>query len=335
MKRSVSKQIRVGGFIVAALIVMILFVFTLGEDSRLLQGKNTYRAYFSSTAGLYEGDPVLLTGVEVGNVAEIGFAESLDEKRILVKLEVSKSVSDRIRADSRARIGSASIVYGKVVEVSMGSPDEPVIAPGDVIRTTETGAFGGIVDTTGRMLEDLRSVVAKIDRGEGLLATVLNEPLEIRKTLIHLSETTGKLSSILTRIEKGEGPLGGMVSDTSAFQRTLEDFRSATKDLKTVTENLSGKETVMGRMINDSEYGQDVTEDLKHTLHALANIAAKIDTGYGTAGQLINDPSVYEGLQNVILGMENSSITRWIIQGRRESGERKRRELEEESAEDD
>ncbi|NQT24241.1 MCE family protein [candidate division KSB1 bacterium] len=330
MKRSISKQIRVGGFIIAALVVMIIFVFTLGENSKLFESKASYQVLFSSTGGMYEGDPVLLTGVEVGNVTHIGFAEGLDEKRILVKLEVSRSIADRIRADSRAKIGSASIVYGKVVEISMGSPDQPVIPEDGFIQTDEKGAFSAMVDTTNQVLEDLRSVIAKIDRGDGLLSTVLNEPLEIRKTLSHLSTTTQKLSTILSRVEKGEGPLGEMVSDTSDFQQTLKDFRAATEDFKTITKSLSGKESVMGRMINDSKYGKEVTDDLKTTLNALANISVKIDTGYGTAGQLINDPSVYEGLQNVILGMENSSITRWMIDGRRKSGEKKREDLEKE-----
>jgi phospholipid/cholesterol/gamma-HCH transport system substrate-binding protein len=328
MKRSVSKQIRVGGFIIAALAVMILFVFTLGDDSKLFESKSSYQVLFSSTGGLYEGDPVLLTGVEVGNVTHIGFAEGLDEKRILVKLEVSRSIADRIRADSRARIGSASIVYGKVVEISMGSPDQPVVPENGFIEINEKGAFGAIVDTTNQVLEDLRSVIAKIDRGDGLLSTVLNEPLEVRKTLFHLSTTTQKLSAILSRIEKGEGPLGEMVCDSSDFQQTLKDFRAATEDFKTITQSLSGKESVMGRMINDPKYGKEITDDLKTTLHALSNISVKIDTGYGTAGKLINDPSVYEGLQNVILGMENSSITRWMIDGRRKSGEKERKKIQ-------
>ena len=332
MKRSMSKQIRVGGFIVAALVVMIIFVFTLGENSKLFEGKSKYKVLFSSTGGLYEGDPVLLTGVEVGNVSRIGFAEGLEEKRILVELEVASSISDRIRKDSRAKIGSASIVYGKVVEISMGSPDQPLIPEGEYIETTEKGALGAIVDTTSQVLEDLRSVISKIDRGDGLLGVVLNEPLEVRKTLSNLSTTTEKLANILSRVEKGEGPLGAVVGDTMNFKQTLKDFRAATEDFKIITASLSGRESVMGRMINDPQYGKEVTDDLKTTLHSLSNIAVKIDTGYGTAGQLINDPSVYEGLQNVILGMENSSITRWMIQGRRKSGEKEREKLEREDS---
>lgn len=331
-QRSSVKTLRVGAFILVALSAMVVFVFTLGGDSALLGKKAKYRALFKSTSGLYEGDPVLLTGVEVGNVSRIGFADGLDEKRIVVEISVSKSVQDRIRQDTRARIGSASIVYGKVVELSMGSPDLPKIPEGGEIPSDDTGLFGTLVDTTQEVLDNLRSIMSKIDHGDGMLSVLLNEPLEMRSTVRNLSIATDRLSRILTRVEQGRGPLGAMVSDSINFSRTLHDFRDATNDLKTVTSNLKGSESLMGRMINDPAYGKEITEDLKTALHALANITTKIDTGYGTAGQLVNDPSVYYGLQNVILGMEKSSMTKWLIQGRRKAGEKEQEKIKKNEA---
>ena len=326
---NLKKQLRIGTFIVSALAVMIVFVFTLGGDTALFEKKIKYHVYFKSTSGLYEGDPVLLTGVEVGNVSHIGFSEDPEEKRIYVELAVSESIQDRIRQDSRARIGSASIVYGKIVELTMGSNELPKILPGGELTANESGVFGDIVDTTNQVIKDLRSVVAKIDHGDGMLSVLLNEPLEIRKTVRNLSSATDRLSIILGRIENGEGPLGSLVSDSSNFDQTIQDLKSATTDLKTITANLKGSKSVMGRLINDAEYGKDITKNLQSTLRSLANISAKIDTGYGTAGQLVNDASVYEGLQNVILGMEKSSMTRWMIQGRRKAGEKERKKQQE------
>jgi phospholipid/cholesterol/gamma-HCH transport system substrate-binding protein len=327
-QRSSVKTLRVGAFILVALSAMVVFVFTLGGDSAFLGKKVKYRALFKSTSGLYEGDPVLLTGVEVGNVSRIGFAEGLDEKRIVVEISVSKSVQDRIRQDTRARIGSASLIYGKVVELSMGSPDQPLIREGSEIPADEAGLFGTLMDTTQKVLDDLRSVLGKIDHGDGVISVLLNEPLEMRSTVRNLSVTTDRLSRILARIERGDGPLGAMISDSVDFKKTLKDFESATSDLSAITSSLKGKESLMGRMINDPQYGKEITEDLKTTLQALANITTKIDTGYGTAGQLVNDPSIYYGLQNVVLGMEKSWMTKWLINGRRKAGEKEREKIQ-------
>ena len=71
-----------------------------------------------------------------------------------------------------------------------------------------------------------------------------------------------------------------------------------------------------------------MTNDLASTLSHLASITAKIDSGQGAVGQLINDPSIYHGLQDVVLGMEQSSMTRWLIQNRRKAGEKTREKID-------
>ncbi|HDQ46377.1 MAG TPA: MCE family protein [bacterium] len=327
-QRSSVKTLRVGVFIFLALTTMIVFVFTVGGGSTPFTKKARYRVFFKSTSGLYEGDPVLLTGVEVGNVSRIRFADRLDEKRIIVEIAVSKAVQDRIRQDTRARVGSASLIYGKVVEITMGSSHLPVIPPGGVIEADDARVIGAMLDTTNVVIQGLRSVISKLDEGEGLLGVLLNEPLAIQNTFHNLASATDRLSHILGRVERGDGPVGAMVSDSVDFHRTIGDLRDATEDLKAVTSNLRGTEGLMGRMINDPRYGREVTEDLKTALQALASIATKIDTGYGTAGQLVNDPSVYHGLQHVILGMEKSAMTRWLIRNRRQAGEREMEKIQ-------
>jgi phospholipid/cholesterol/gamma-HCH transport system substrate-binding protein len=336
MKKYFSKEIRVGGMIIIALSIMIGAVFFIGGQGNLFGGKVKYKILFQSTAGLYEGDPVLLTGVEVGNVDKIGFPRELDQKKILVEISVAKEVASRIREDSKARVSSASIVYGKMVELTMGSMDKPMIREGGFIEAAATKGYEAIVGNTSLVLEDLRKVLLKIDQGEGAFGILLNEPMEIRETLHHLSLSTQKLSGILGEIEKGKGTLGELISDSTGFQQALIDLEAASADLKAVTQKLNSKEGTLGKLINDKEYGEAFTNDLRSTMHSLANITAKIDTGKGTIGWLINDDELFIGLQDVVLGIERSKISKWFIQNRRKSGEkarmREQKEMEEKQA---
>jgi hypothetical protein len=48
----------------------------------------------------------------------------------------------------------------------------------------------------------------------------------------------------------------------------------------------------------------------------------KLDEGEGTAGAFINDPLLYQDLENVVRGVENSAVTSWFIRNRRKSGEK-------------
>jgi len=327
-KKKISKEIRVGGFIIVALAILVGAVFFIGGQKKLFGGKTKYRVLFNSTGGLYEGDPVLLTGVEVGNVTRIGFPEEIEKKRILVEIAVLREVGPRIRRDTKARIGAASLVYGKVVELTMGSLEEPVIPEGGTIEAQEGMDYSAIVDSTSLMVGDIRRVVSKMDRGEGMLSMLLNEPLEMRETLHHLSISSRRLARLLDRVDRGEGPLGVLLSDSVDFRKTLEDFEGTTKDLGEVTKNLKGKQSVMGKLINDPEYGDSLMRDLRSAIQSLASITAKIDTGKGTLGSLINDKEVYYGLQDVVLGVQKSSVAKWLIQNRRKAGEKERMKRE-------
>ena len=323
-RRKGFKEIRVGVFIVAALAIMVGTVFFIGGQRKFFGGKVKYKILFDTTGGLYEGDPVLLTGVEVGNVTRLGFPEEIGTKKILVEITVLKEVTSRIRRDTRARIAAASLVYGKVVELTMGSPEEPVLTEGAFIEAEDMTNYAAIVDSTTLMVEDIRRILSKLNRGEGMVGMLLNEPLEARQTLHHLAVSSMTLARILDRVEQGRGPLGVLLSDSVEFHQTIQNFKTADDDFGTITENLKGKESAVGRLINDPEYGQALMDDLRSAVHSLANVAAKIDTGKGTLGSLINDKELYYGLQDVVLGVQRSSVAKWLIQNRRKAGEKER-----------
>lgn len=319
-----SKEIRVGIIILLALAIMISAVFFIGGQKKLFGGKVNYNILFNSTGGLYQGDPVLLTGVEVGNVVGIGFPEALDTKKILVEISVLKEVGPRIREDTRARVGSASLVYGKVIELSMGSFDEPVIPEGGFIESEEGTSYGAFVDSANLMVDDIRGILSKFDQGEGMVGMLLNEPLELRQTLHHLSVSSRQLAGLMEGLDQGKGPLGVLLSDSVEFYQALEDIKKTTADLGEVSNNLKGKESVVGKLINDKEYGNALMKDLQSAVHSLANITAKVDTGRGTLGSLVNDNEIFIGLQDVVLGVKSNKVARWLIQNRRKAGEKER-----------
>jgi phospholipid/cholesterol/gamma-HCH transport system substrate-binding protein len=321
MKFHLTRELRVGSFILAAIVIVFVVVFTIGGSQKLFGDRTSYRVQFGSTAGLYEGDPVLLTGVEVGNVSHIGFPEALDEKRIVVEIAVQKDASKRIRQDSRARIGSASIVYGKVVLLSMGSPDKPAIPAGGFIPADESSSMNAIFDSTSLMIEGISRVISKIDRGQGAIGTILNEPLELRQTLHNLSVASDRLVRILDRLERGKGTLGALMSDSTAdFRKTVRDVQSAAADLKTVAANLKGEDGALGKLINDPDYMRGTLDDLRSAANSLARVSAKLDTGAGTLGLLINDPELYDGLRDVVIGTKKSTVAKWLIRNRRKAG---------------
>ncbi len=327
-KDSLTRELRVGIFIVFALTVIIGFVFSIGGNSRLFGGKVHYKILFNSTGGLFEGDPVHLNGVEVGNVVYLGFPKEAENTNILVEISIREDVAPRIRQDTRARIAAASLVYGKVIELSIGTPSMPVIKPGEYIKTQTAANYSTIVDSTNLMVGDIRSTILKINRGQGAIGKLVNEPMGIQQTMRNLMETTKYLSKILEKIECEDSPIGSFLSDSVDFKNTIEEFKASVSDFRNMTKNLNNKNTVAGKIINDDEYGTEIMKDLQSAAHSIASITAKIDSGKGTLGGLVNDPQVYLGLRDVILGVEKSSLLKWIINNRKKAGENERKTIE-------
>ena len=73
-KKIIGREVRVGAVIGLGVIIIVAFVFAIGGQRKMFGDKVTYKILFDSTSGLFEGDPVLLTGVEIGNV--LGMSQS-------------------------------------------------------------------------------------------------------------------------------------------------------------------------------------------------------------------------------------------------------------------
>ncbi len=48
-----------------------------------------------------------------------------------------------------------------------------------------------------------------------------------------------------------------------------------------------------------------------------------MDEGEGTIGMLINDPSVFDGAHNLVIGVNESAILRWLLKDRQKAGIKK------------
>ena len=86
-------------------------------------------------------------------------------------------------------------------------------------------------------------------------------------------------------------------------------------------EEIATGEGTLPRLMADKEYADSFLDDLGELLANMRSISEKLDEGTGTAGAFINDPQMYQDLENVVRGVEESKIVSWFIRNRRERGE--------------
>lgn len=361
---------RVGLLLLIALALLAVGIFLIGEQSNLFVRKNRYDIYFPTVGGLNSGNPVQLDGVEVGTVRRVVLPRDATSTRIKVTVEVDERYAERIREDSLARIKTLGLLGDKYVEITTGSTDAETLPPGGVIpaapptnvdRLIASGE--DVMDNVVQISADLRDILRRMERGEGLLGELTTESETGRRMTDAVIDTMESVQRVAEAVETGDGPLARLIHDRELADRvegslarldsilaevqegegllpdllhdpdTREEFDATLAELRAVARNLEGfsrelreGDGLLPRLMEDEELGDEVVRELREVLDRINRVATKLDEGEGTAGKLINDPSVYEAVQDVIVGVEESRLLSWLIRNRQKKGIEKRYE---------
>lgn len=167
--------------------------------------------------------------------------------------------------------------------------------------------------------ESLRRVAGKLETGPGPLPRLLND----RAMADQLAQSMDRLQGLLAKAENGPGLLPGLLNDPHAkaqLDDTLASLHKVAQDLQAFTADLEKSDALLPRLVKDEKYGREVTEQLRQTVQNLNEVSRKLDKGNGTAAKLINDPQIYDAVNDVIVGVNQSRILRWLIRNRQKKG---------------
>lgn len=171
--------------------------------------------------------------------------------------------------------------------------------------------------------ESLERIVAQIERSQGPLGRLVND----RAMGDKLASAIDRFEALMVKAESGEGLLPGLLNDGEAkarFNETLASLNGAATDIKQLTASFEGEEALLPKLLNDEEYGREVSEQLRQTVERLNEVSRKLSEGDGTASRLINDPQVYEAVDDILVGINESKLLRWLIRNRQKKGIKER-----------
>jgi len=123
------RRLKVGLFTGVLVVLLGASVLVLGKKERLFTRHVHYAARFVHVGGLVPGAPVQLNGVVVGDVEKVVLSGDPAQREIVVGFRVDARVASRVRADSKVRIRSLGLLGDRYLEVSSGSPAEPLVPP--------------------------------------------------------------------------------------------------------------------------------------------------------------------------------------------------------------
>jgi len=207
-----SKPLRLGIFIVAALVMFGAGVFWIG--GRELRFASTYKlnADFDNVAGLGEGATVRVGGIHEGVVHKI-FLPNRPDQQVRVEMEMRKATRNVVKKDSVAAIRTEGLVGDQYVEVSFGSVDVPQVENGDTIRA----------EAPLQVSDMLKKMNGMLDSAQGAVASI--------------GQTAGNLAAVSSKVNSGQGTAGALVNDRSMYQHVNEAAANLQEDTEALKHN--------------------------------------------------------------------------------------------------
>src|SRR5437867_3221838 len=197
-----AQHLRVGLLVLAALVVFMATIFSLGQQEHLWERKVEYEIHFARAGGLLVGAGVSLTGVPVGSISEMRFPDDPGVSFILVRIKVGGDVAPRIRENTVATIRTLGLLGDRYIELSAGSADAHPLEAGGVISSIDPidyeavlGQSGDIVTNIVETTASLKTVLQSIERGEGLLGAMLRNRELRAATLRALQGTPARVAA--------------------------------------------------------------------------------------------------------------------------------------------
>ena len=153
-------------------------------------------------AGLKEGAPVWLAGVDVGLVTDIRFADPKSSNKVSIAMQVDSDALKKIGSDSNVTIKTRGLMGEKYVDITPSSgysEKGPLLLHG-----TPVAKLDDVVQKAGRTFDKVNTIIDNIDQGKGTLGKLSKD-----ETLYtNVARLAVEMKDLVVTINRGEGTLG-------------------------------------------------------------------------------------------------------------------------------
>jgi phospholipid/cholesterol/gamma-HCH transport system substrate-binding protein len=291
----VTTETKVGTFVVAAVMLLAGIVYGV-HATHTVRGQVLFKTYLRDAGGLDADTSVLFGGIKVGQITTVR-PDTEDPTRIEIAFEVKTGTP--VNGESKARVGTVSLMGSPALQITTGSNQAPRLAPGTVVASEEsvgtselTRRVGIVVDNANTVLLDLHreipeiaaqvhSVLDNVNRLTGAdnqeqiravlasVRTLVNNTdavvVSAKPLVANIDQTVSNVSrtfdSVRGTVDSLREPL---VDDLKVLRATLEDARGAIGSVQGVVRtNEDDFAEMVHALRTASENIQTITEQLK------------------------------------------------------------------------
>jgi phospholipid/cholesterol/gamma-HCH transport system substrate-binding protein len=238
----ISMEAKVGILVLVGIILLFYMSFRVSRLERL-QGE-VYNALFPSVSGLVINASVEVAGVPVGRVEKIGLEKGMAK----VWMKIGQA---QLHKDAEAAVKTHGVLGDKYIEVKPGSPDTPLLPPGEAITNVRSApdmdqliaslesAAHDIADL-GKSLnqaiggEQGRNAIKEVVSNIQVASAGLKEMVQENKGKVN--DIVTNLDDVSTKVKTGQGSLGKLLTDDKLYNEAEKTLRKMQKAAEAVEE---------------------------------------------------------------------------------------------------
>jgi phospholipid/cholesterol/gamma-HCH transport system substrate-binding protein len=283
-------EVRSGIFVVLAVLVLGILIFSVGNFRQRFQTTTRFSSYLPDAKFLKSHDPVTYGGLRVG---EIRAVEVSSERFGLVRviLEVGRDIP--VKKDSLVILKQDGMLGPKYLEISPGSPDAKPLEAGAELR-------GLVPPAVTDLAAAMEAPLGKLDRVLGHLDSILGRP-ENQKNIADILEDSKKLLITMDEQLKRVADLAGQTGEKT--QKVLDEVQTTVREargpLVSTLKNTDELAVRLGKSVEElsgkvSRALDEMTSKLSQTAEGLDRLLHDAD-----ATLLANNTNLYETIRGL------------------------------------
>ncbi len=326
-----TKEKKVGIFVIVGLLILALGVFLIGDNRKFWQRKVTYTAVYANVSGLVAGSPVAMGGVNVGTVQKVHYSADAKDARIYVSLEIVREQGDRIRQPvwdethtkivhkgTVASIVNKGLLGDKMIDLSLAEPGTPLLDPSVPLQTAEPLDLSSYVAKVDEIAQKANNVLGNLQEATGAFA----DP----KFAQDLKGSVGSLHDILDGIAHKDGYAHRILFDKAEADRIdgiLANVQGSTAQLNGTLANINDVTLHVKQgpgLAHAMVYDGDLSASASGSLAEVHKDLQQIRTGNGLVHALVygdadtghlmtNVNAMSDDLRAMVSGMRNGKGT--------------------------
>lgn len=293
-----SNEQKVGLFFLIGIILVFVAVEVTVGTGLLGKGYHLFVKY-NDVGGLRAGDAVHVAGVKLGKVDTI----TLRPDGVLVNLRMEDSAV--VRRDSVALLDYQALSGTRFVSISLGTPNAPALKDGDTIEGEIPPSLTDMIGQLKGVAESVNDLADSLNQNQDRLLNNVNTMVEENRDA--MQQTLANIDSITAKLDRGDGTLAKLLNDASLYEHAnamVSDLQKISDRLANGKGDLGRLVNSDGTLYDDV---RETVARLNVTATNLEEISGQVRDGQGTLGRIMQDDQLYQDAQSALHSVDRAA----------------------------